>query len=106
MAEHQALIYACACCRRVTKAAFPAGVVSPVQYGPRIRAAAVYLSAQQLIPEDRLGDIMHELFGAGRLCPTSICAWSGDCQKFRVRAGIMGKKEPQYVPTQRAYDTQ
>ena len=29
----------------------------------------------------------------------------GDCQKFRVRAGIMGKKEPQYVPTQRAYDT-
>ena len=30
----------------------------------------------------------------------------GDCQKFRVRAGIMGKKEPQYVPTQGAYDTQ
>ena len=76
VAEHQALIYACACCRRVTKAAFPAGVVSPVQYGPRIRAAAVYLSAQQLIPEDRVGDIMHELFGAGQLCPASICAWS------------------------------
>ena len=57
VAEHQALIYACACCCRVTKAAFPAGVVSPVQYGPRIRAAAVYLSAQQLIPEDRVGDI-------------------------------------------------
>ena len=31
---------------------------------------------------------------------------SRDCQKFRVWAGIMGKKEPQYVTTQRAYDTQ
>jgi len=29
-----------------------------------------------------------------------------DCQKFRMWAGIMGKKEPQYVTTQRAYDTQ
>ncbi len=29
-----------------------------------------------------------------------------DCQKFRVRAGIMGKKDPQYVTTHRAYDTQ
>ncbi len=31
---------------------------------------------------------------------------SGDCQKFRVWAGIMGKKDPQYVTTQRTYDTQ
>ncbi|MEI9850879.1 MAG: hypothetical protein WDN24_08475 [Sphingomonas sp.] len=29
----------------------------------------------------------------------------GDCQDFRVRAGIVGKKETQYVPTQRACDT-
>jgi hypothetical protein len=29
-----------------------------------------------------------------------------DCQKFRVCAGIMGKKEPYYVTTQRTYDTQ
>ena len=29
-----------------------------------------------------------------------------DCQKFRVWAGIMGKKETHYVTTQRAYDTQ
>ncbi len=29
---------------------------------------------------------------------------SGDCQEFRVWAGIMGKKESHYVSTQRAGD--
>lgn len=28
-----------------------------------------------------------------------------DCQDFRVRAGIMGKKESHYVPTQGTGDT-
>ena len=73
--EHQAHIYTCACCRGVTKAAFPPEVTAHVQYGSRIKAAAVYLNAQQLVPEDRVGDIMKDLFGAGRLCPASIVAW-------------------------------
>src|SRR3546814_290056 len=30
----------------------------------------------------------------------------GDCQEFRVRRGIMGKKETQYVTTERALDTE
>jgi len=30
----------------------------------------------------------------------------GDCQEFRVWAGIMGKKESHYVPTQRTCDPQ
>jgi hypothetical protein len=29
-----------------------------------------------------------------------------DCQEFRVQAGIMGRKESHYVPTQRAFDTE
>ena len=73
--EHHAHIYTCACCRGVTKAAFPPEVPAYVQYGSRIRAAAVYLNAQQLIPEDRVGDVMQDLFGAGRLCPASVVAW-------------------------------
>jgi transposase len=32
--EHQVPIYTCACCHRVTKAAFPAEVSAHVQYGP------------------------------------------------------------------------
>jgi transposase len=73
--EHQAHIYTCACCCGVTKAAFPPEVTAHVQYGSRIKAAAVYLNAQQLVPEDRVGDIMKDLFGAGLLCPASIAAW-------------------------------
>ena len=73
--EHQAQIYTCACCRGVTRAAFPADVTAHVQYGPRIRAAAIYLNAQHLIPEDRVGEIMHDLFGAPLLCPASVVAW-------------------------------
>ena len=76
--EHRASIYTCACCRGVTRAAFPDDVTAPVQYGPRIRAAAVYLNAQHLIPEDRVGEILHDLFGAASLCPASIAAWSAN----------------------------
>ena len=46
-------IYACPHCRGVTRAGFPEGVISPTQYGERIRAAAVYLNVQRLLPEDR-----------------------------------------------------
>lgn len=74
--EHQAQLYSCPSCRGVTKAWFPEGVTAPVQYGPRIKATAVYLNAQQLIPEDRVGEIMKDMLGAGLLCPASIAAWS------------------------------
>ena len=74
--EHQASIYTCACCQGLTKAAFPQDVNAHVQYGARIKAAAVYLNAQQLIPEDRVGEIMQDMLGAGLLCPASIAAWS------------------------------
>jgi transposase len=73
--EHQADIYACACCHGTTKAAFPEGVVAPVQYGPRVRAAAIYLNVQHLIPEDRMAEVMGDLFAAPSLCPASLVSW-------------------------------
>jgi transposase len=74
--EHQASIYRCAHCRGETKAVFPGGVVSPTQYGERIRAAAVYLNVQQLIPEDRTAQALSDLFGAPLICSASIVAWA------------------------------
>jgi transposase len=73
--EHQASIYRCAHCRGETKAMFPEGVVSPAQYGERIRAAAIYLNIQQLIPEDRTAQALSDLFGAPLICSASIVAW-------------------------------
>jgi transposase len=73
--EHRASAYRCEHCRRVTKAAFPSGVVSPAQYGERIKAAAVYLNVQQLIPEDRTAQAMSDIFGAPPICSASIVSW-------------------------------
>jgi transposase len=39
--EHHAMIYRCAHCRGRTTATFPEGVISPAQYRPGVRAAAV-----------------------------------------------------------------
>jgi transposase len=75
--EHQATIYRCVHCRGVTKAAFPEGVVSPTQYGERIKAAAIYLNIHQLIPEDRTAQALSDLFGAPLICPASVVAWVG-----------------------------
>ena len=75
--EHQATIYRCRDCRAETKAAFPEGVVSATQYGERLRAAAIYLNVQQLIPEDRVAQALSDLFGAPPICPASIVAWVG-----------------------------
>jgi transposase len=71
--EHQAEIYTCTHCNSVTQAAFPEGVTSSAQYGPRVQATAIYLSFSQLLPEDRVAETMSDLFGA-RLCPATVSA--------------------------------
>jgi len=60
--EHQAEVKMCRRCGYETRASFPEGVAAPVQYGPRVKALAVYLSNQQLIPEDRLAQTFEDLF--------------------------------------------
>ena len=73
--EHQAAIYCCGHCRATTTATFPDGVNAHVQYGKRIRAAAVYCIVQQLIPEDRVCQLLRDLFGATSLCAASVTNW-------------------------------
>src|SRR5271165_5596803 len=88
---HQAMIYRCARCRGRTRAAFPEGVISPAQYGPRVRAVSVYLNVQQLIPEDRVAQAMADLFGATRLCPDSVVAWGRrKAEEFEALAARIG----------------
>lgn len=59
--EHQAEVKRCLC-GHLSRALFPRDVLAPVQYGSRVKALGVYLSAQQLIPEDRLQAIFMDLF--------------------------------------------
>lgn len=61
--EHRAYRCQCPCCGTETEAAFPTGVTAPVQYGPNIAALVVYLQHWHFIPEDRLAELMGEVFG-------------------------------------------
>jgi len=61
--EHQAEIKICSCCEKEIRAEFPVGINVPAQYGPRIKAQAVYFGVQHFIPEDRLQVIFQDLYG-------------------------------------------
>jgi transposase len=61
--EHQALHVRCPACQMVSVGAFPAEAPSRAQYGPRLRALAVYLVEQQLVPYGRVRELLADLFG-------------------------------------------
>lgn len=61
--EHRAHTCRCGQCGESTRAAFPDEVTAPVQYGARIAAFVVYLLQYQFIPENRLAELMADLFG-------------------------------------------
>jgi hypothetical protein len=44
-------------------AAFPAEATCPVQYGPRVKALAIYLTHYQLLPYERAAEFFHDVFG-------------------------------------------
>ncbi len=63
--EYHGVRVCCAACGATTTGAFPVGVRAPVQYGPRVRAIAVYLTQQQLLPYGRTREVLTDLRG----CP-------------------------------------
>jgi transposase len=72
--EHQALHVRCPACQRVTAGAFPEAAPSRAQYGPHLRALAVYLVAQQFVPYARARDLLADLTGA-RLSVGTLVDW-------------------------------
>jgi transposase len=76
--EHRAHQCRCATCGTQTRAAFPDNVTAPVQYGARIAAIVVYLLHFQLLPEQRLAELMADLFGV-HLATATIASMSRNC---------------------------
>jgi transposase len=68
--EHRAHACRCVACGGRTRAAFPAGVTAPVQYGTRVIAFVLYLLHYQLLPEKRLAEAMADLFGVALVTAT------------------------------------
>ena len=68
-------------CGHVSAGAFPAGVSAPTVYGPRIRAAGVYLHVFQHLPYDRacqaLGDLFAAVISTGTLAGWVAAAAAG-----------------------------
>ena len=76
--EHQAEIKACACgC--VNRATFPPEAPAPVQYGPRLKSTAVYLSEYQLLPYDRTSEILRDLHGCDTFSQGTLANFKSDC---------------------------
>src|SRR5258706_130066 len=61
--EHQALHLRCPRCQAVNVGAFPAEAPSRAQYGPQLRALAVYLVEEQLVPLGRVQQLLRDLVG-------------------------------------------
>ena len=61
--EHQVLHKACPQCQAVTAGTFPPEVPQLVQYGPSVKAAAVYLQIGQFLSYERTIETLRDLFG-------------------------------------------
>lgn len=90
--EHRAHSCRCPACGTETQAAFPAEVTAAPQYGATVEALVVYLQAWQLIPEDRLAELMGDVFGVE--VATSTIAAMGH-RKAQELAGLAEHIEQQ-----------
>jgi transposase len=61
--EHRVETKVCPHCGKVSKADYPDDVRRPAQYGSRIKGFTVYLNQYQLIPYERLVELLKDLFG-------------------------------------------
>lgn len=60
--EHRTALKKCPHCHKVNQAHFPYEATHYLQYGPQLRAFAVYLSQVQLLPYERTCEVINELF--------------------------------------------
>ena len=72
--EHHVEEVCCPKCQQVSAGSFPAGVEAPTQYGPNLRALAVYLHQYQLVPLARTCELLGDLCDC-QLSEGTLTAW-------------------------------
>ena len=86
--EYQALHVRCPMCQAVSVGAFPAVAPSRAQYGPQLRALAVYLVEEQLLPLGRVQRLLADLYSV-RLGRGTLVGW------IQRAAGVLAPVETQ-----------
>lgn len=102
--EHRAEVVRCTSCGRRTKAEFPEGVGSAVQYGPSVVARALYLHNYQLLPYARTAEAMKELFGCA-ISPGTLATAVRRCATGLVETEVKIKKGLRRSPIIHADET-
>ena len=76
-------------CGHVTAGVFPPEATGPVCWGPRVKAAGVYLLARQHVPLERAAEAMAALFAAP-VSEGSLVNWQLDAAQRRVEDPVGG----------------
>jgi transposase len=85
--EHQVEAVRCPQCHHVTRGLFPPAVCAPAQYGPQVRAIAVYLNQYQLLPEERTCETLRDLLGCAISDATVAHSRPGERRTARAYGG-------------------
>jgi len=78
--EHQGEVKTCGC-GHVNHATFPPEAAAPVQYGPRVKSTAIYLQDYQLLPFERLTEIMCDLFSCESFSQGTLANVGAQCAR-------------------------
>ena len=81
--EHQVEETTCPQCQHINRGSFPPEVSAPVQYGPRLRAWAVYLNQYQMVSVQRTCQTLWETLGCA-LSEGTLLSWIQGASKGLV----------------------
>jgi len=76
--EHRIEIKECPHCEKVNSGSFPEYLKYPIQYGPRLLASILYLRNYQLLPYERICDLLEDSYGI-RISPATIKRAEREC---------------------------
>jgi transposase len=91
--EHRVEVKQCSVCGQMTSGEFPAGVSEPVQYGPRLKAQAVYFNQNHHLPLERTQEILTDLYEHSPSEATIIAA----CQETEVEVAAVNAAVKAYL---------